>query len=896
MNTILPLSRLKLSDLPIAGGKAANLGELIRAGFKVPNGFCITTAAYRAFVDANGLAADILSLSESIDAADLNALEETSAQICARFIHGQIPAALREEILQAYTALNPYRRAVPVAVRSSATVEDLPGLSFAGQQDTYLNVLGQEELLQAVKACWGSLWTARALGYRARNSVSNRDLALAVVVQDMIASQLSGVMFTANPLTGRRLETVINAVLGLGEGLVSGQVEPDQYIVELPGKRILSKRLGDKAFSVRLQSSGGTFRQPEDARGRQALSDGQIAELAEISRQVTAHFKIPQDIEWAWADGHFHLLQSRPITTLFPLPDGVYPQNQLMVLFSFGAVQGMLDPITPLGRDVMRRLAVTIGRQFGLNVTPDTQPTFLVAAERLFVNLSGLAHHPVWRKVLRRVLPAIEPVTAVILQSVLDDPRLDGDKQHRRLRINLRLLRVFLPLGFNVLRNLLFPGYARRLLKRSIDATLERIHQRMQSSASLAERVRAVKEILYQFPLQMLGVMVPAVAAGQAAFQPLVAMAEGVADGPRLAFEITRGLPHNVTTEMDLALWETARVIVSDPQSADLFSCQTPGELARQYQAGRLPPAAQQAVSQFLQRYGARGVGEIDLGRSRWRDDPAPLLGLLADYLSIPPERSPAALFEQGARQADQAKAQLIEALRRTPGGWYKAAFARWAAPRVRELTGLRESPKFMAVRIFGILRQALDESEEGLIREGILEKSGDLYFLNFAEMTALAEGEQRDWRSLIALRRQLYEQEKQRKRVPRLLLSDGTVYYDAPAAQNEDENQVIRGSPVSPGIAEGRVRVVLDPRHAGLQPGEILVCPATDPGWTPLFLLAGGLVMEVGGMMSHGSVVAREYGIPAVVGVADATRRLVSGQRVSLDGTRGEIRLLEEE
>ena len=362
MTSIKLLQDLDKTDLLIAGGKGANLGALIQAGLPVPPGFCVITPAYRSFVEMNKLEMEIHKILEATRMDDPASLEKASDSIRACFQRGEMSAALADEIRQAYANL--HNPPGPVAVRSSATAEDLPDLSFAGQQDTYLNILGEAALLDAVIRCWASLWTARAIGYRARNQISHDEVALAVIVQQMVQSEASGVLFTANPLTGKRSETVIDATLGLGEALVSGQVEPDHYMVANSGEKILSKTLGAKGLSIQGQSGGGTVTLHHSAADRQALPDEQILALARLGQQAQTYFGSPQDMEWAWAEGRLYVVQSRPVTSLYPLPKGSAEQPLEVFLF-FGAWQGMLDPFTPIGQDAFSMLVVEIGKLLG---------------------------------------------------------------------------------------------------------------------------------------------------------------------------------------------------------------------------------------------------------------------------------------------------------------------------------------------------------------------------------------------------------------------------------------------------------------------------------------------------------------------------------------------------
>jgi phosphohistidine swiveling domain-containing protein len=883
---ILPLDTSK-PTLADAGGKGANLARLAQAGFPVPAGFVVATAAYDAFVAANDLSGWILNTIDSASPDDPQALEETSGAIRARFATAHVPPDIASAISDVYAALD----SPPVAVRSSATAEDLPGISFAGQQDTYLNVVGEKDLLRAVVDCWSSLWTARAIGYRARNGFSHADVSLAVVVQEMVDSETSGVLFTANPLTGRRTETVIEATLGLGEALVSGQVEPDRYLVDGTG-HVREKTLGTKARAIHARVGGGTAVIEQDAAQRQALPDEAILELARLGRRVADLFGAPQDAEWARVNGHFYILQSRPITTLYPLPEGMGPEP-LRVMASFGAVQGMLDPMTPIGQDAMRVAFVGAAQLFGRDYTEKTQPVLRLAGERLWIDITGLVRNRVGRRLAMAALPFVDPVAARALRRVIEEGRFPPPG-NLRLRTALHLLRLLVPMAIRAVRALFRPDVERRQMEQQIEALVGGFEGRMSSTADLQARVRLIRHMGHQVFQYVIPQFVPRFGMGMATLNLLRILASDLPDGESKVLALTRGLPHDVTTEMDLALWQIAQAIRADPDAAAHCRQTDAKTLATEYRRGQLPQAAQAAVAAFMARYGVRGLAEIDLGRPRWHEDPAPVMQALQSYLQIAAaDRAPDVAFERGRAAAEAGIEQLAAAVRRTRGGWVKSRLVRWAAHRMRALAGLRESPKFAAVRIFGIMRAALLESGQALVEKGALSQPDDVCFLYLAELEVLAADEQRDWVHLIQERRQTYARERLRRQTPRLLLSDGQAFYESGTVTQADNEDVITGSPVSPGVVEGTVHVVLDPHRAQLAPGEILVCPGTDPSWTPLFLAAGGLVMEVGGMMTHGSVVAREYGIPAVVGVHEATRRLHTGQRIRVDGNSGQIAIL---
>jgi pyruvate,water dikinase len=495
----------------------------------------------------------------------------------------------------------------------------------------------------------------------------------------------------------------------------------------------------------------------------------------------------------------------------------------------------------------------------------------------------------------------LEPSIGRILDVLAADPRLGTGKGRMKLSTLVRLSRFALPMIPAVIHTLHNPEKAHEDVYRGLEDFSSRAYFAQQGDrfVRLADIISFLRDrtVTNAFKV-ILPRFVPLIGPSIASLGLLTELSgqkdagdHGIAP---LVLEVTRGLPHNVTTEMDLALWETARAIRADPESASRFASSSPDELSGAYLGGGLPSAAQQAITGFMQRYGMRGVGEIDLGSPRWREQPEPVMQTLQSYLRLTDENlAPDVLFARGAQVAGAAIEQLVAAARRQPGGWLKEKLVRGAARRVRALMGVREAPKYYAIRIMGMAREQILAVGSEFAAAGTIERADDLFFLYVSELDALSRNEPGDWKGIIAKRRADFEREARRRQVPRVLASDGRAFYEGLGSE-AGAGDVITGSPVSPGVVEGVVHVVFDPHATQLAPGEILVCPGTDPAWTPLFLAAGGLVTEVGGMMTHGSVVAREYGIPAVVGVHQATQRLKDGQRIRLDGTQGKIVLME--
>lgn len=881
------------ATLYAAGGKGANLSKLARAALPVPPGFLVTTQAYQRFVNENGLAtriAGILKALGSATDANIDALEVASQTIRTAFAQGRMPAEVEDAILADYDAIG----APPVAVRSSATAEDLPDLSFAGQQDTYLNQT-RETLLQAVIDCWSSLWTARAIGYRARNAIENELVSLAVVVQTMVQSEVSGVLFTANPLTGSRLESVIDATLGLGEALVSGQVEPDHYVVTTATGEIHERIVGAKALVIRGLAQGGT-ETVANLSSAPALTDAQVQKVIDLGVRVQALYDgFPQDIEWALAEGALYLLQSRPITSLFPLPANAQ-SDPPSILFSFAAVQGVFDPLTPLGMSTFQIVGARVAHEIGYQFAPGDVPALKVAAERLWIDVTPLPTNRLGKRIMSFVLPKIVPAAAQALDemgyfsSTAETRPLPTPQSLAHLR------KLFEPIVRSAPRGLRHPNAARERFLAAMEEKLAELKQRAQQPQTLIERILFIDAMFAETVPLLLHNGVPLLLPALACQFGFLKLAQDAGMETATALNVTRGMPHNVTTEMDLALWDVAKSVRADDQSFATFLDSSASELAQRYLAGTLPKVAQQTLAAFLARYGMRGVAEIDMGRKRWREDPTQIMQTLQNYLRIDDQaHAPDAVFARGQQEAQATIDTVVDVLR-AQGKQRTARAAAFVASRARALAGLREYPKFTIIRLMGIARDMLDPVFADLAQQGVLDEAGDGVWLTMDELCALDAGYQIDWKALVCERKALYAREKQRTRLPIMLLGDGRVFYGDESVEEDETGETLRGQPVSAGVVEGVCHVVLEPHNAMLAHGEILVCPATDPAWTPLFLSAGGLVMEVGGMMTHGSVVAREYGIPAVIGVRNATTRLATGMRVRVNGSTGVITILDEE
>jgi pyruvate,water dikinase len=853
---VLDLAQLSADDIAAVGGKAANLGELIRAGFDVPPGFCITTEAYRRAVRGTSVEAGTVTDAAAARAAVLGA---------------PFPESVAAAVRDAYARLESGADG-PVAVRSSATAEDLPGASFAGQQDTYLDVAGIDDVLDAVQRCWASLWTDRAVAYRAAQGIDGAGVALAVVVQRMVDAESAGVLFTADPVTGRRRQAVLDAARGLGDAVVSGAVDPDHFVVDTGTARILDRRRGIRA--------------DEQAA---CLTDAQVKALASLGDRVETAFGTPQDIEWAVdADGHAWLTQSRPITTLYPVPVRAarLPAGDTRVFFCITLAQGLHRPVTPMGIAALRVIGSgfldLVGRRPDRIV--DGPGGFAVSGDRIFVDATPVVRSSVGREIFPRALDVMEARSAVVLRGLFDDPRFSVLPRSRRrfARPALHLAaRVRLPLL--VVQALASPAVAQRRVRRLADEVRA---WAVPAGGDIPTRVDGVVDLLFRaMPLA------PRSLPGALVGFGMLGLAGRLLRGstqPGDLQAVLRSVPDNVTTEMDLDLWQVAVRARDDPDSAAALRTRTARELADGYGTGSLPAVLQRAMSAFLDRYGHRTVAEIDLGMPRWSEDPAHLFGVLSGYLRLDADAaSPARHFADGARDAKAMMRTLAGRARRR--GRLRAAAVRFSLRRARALVGMREMPKFLVITAMSGARAAMLQIGRELSDAGRIAQPEDVFFLDFDETKRAAAGD--ELKATVRERRDRYDAELRRRHVPRVLLSDGTEP-EAVGSGSAVAAEALRGTPASAGTVTAPARVILDPVGAHLEPGEILVAPSTDPGWTPLFLTAGGLVMEMGGANSHGAVVAREYGIPAVVGVPRATETITTGAEVTVDGAAGVVSL----
>lgn len=889
---VLDLREIDQSLSVSAGGKGANLGELlVIEGVRVPAGFCVTTEAYKRIINQNAALDGLLDELAGLPVTAHSAISTTCASIRGLIEALPIP---REIVLAIDAQLTRLGTQGAYAVRSSATAEDLPHASFAGQQDTYLNIVGRDAILQHISRCWASLFTDRAVIYRMQNGFDHRKTYLAVVVQQLIVPQAAGILFTADPVSGNRKVSSIDASFGLGEALVAGLVNPDRYQVR--DGQVTDKHISTKAQGIYALQEGGTALRAvaPGLQNRQVLTDEQIVQLDNLGRKIEAHFGSPQDIEWCLADGMFYIVQSRPITTLFPIP--VVHDEEKHVYVSVGHQQMMTDAIKPLGISVW--------------MLTGTRPIFKTSGGRLFVDVTTGLSSQAGRQQLLDVLGHSDPLIKDALTTLIERdfiPLAANDnsipspiKSHKGMSAQDILAEA----GND-------PSIVDDLIRNS-ETSLARLQQHIATKTGL-EVLECILEDLQQqrtqrtSDMKSLGVIMAAI---HAAAWINEQMYDWLGE-KNVADTLSLSVPNNVTSEMGMALLDVADVVRPYPAIVEYLqqvsfgpASATEGKQPSGTIAGRHHDddflaglcrldggqEVRDALEAFLRKYGMRCTGEIDITRPRWRERPVALAPiLLANVKNLTPGESKRK-FEQGRQEAQKKAQDLLSRLKLLPDGERKAAETKPMIDLLRNFIGYREYPKYDIVRRYFIYKQALLQEAERLVQARVLDDREDIYYLSIEELQEVLRTQQVNY-SLIRQRKEAYKL-YEKLMPPRVMTSEGEIITgqykraDLPAG-------AIAGLAVSSGVIEGRARVILQVENADIAEGDILVTSFTDPSWTPLFVSIKGLVTEVGGLMTHGAVIAREYGLPAVVGVERATQLIKDGQRIRVNGTDGYVEIL---
>lgn len=867
---VVSFQEIDKTQLLLVGGKGLNLGKLAKIqGIQVPEGFCVTTEAYQKALEQNEAFHELLAQLTLLKVEDRNQIGEISRKIRKIIMEVEIPSDVVKAVAH---YLSQFGDEHAYAVRSSATAEDLPHASFAGQQDTYLNIIGKEAILRHISKCWASLFTDRAVIYRTQNGFDHNQVYLAVIIQRMVFPQASGILFTADPITSNRKLLSIDASFGLGEALVSGLVSADCYKVQ--EGEIVDKRIATKKLAIYGRKEGGTETQQidPDQQKTQTLAEQQILQLARIGRQIEAYFGCPQDIEWCLVDDTFYIVQSRPITTLYPIPEANDGENHIYV--SVGHQQMMTDPMKPLGLS------------FFLLTTPAPMRK---AGGRLFVDVTHMLASLDSRKMLLNSMGQHDPLMKDALITIIERgdfiKSLPNDKQEQSS--GKRNKSVSSPDSRAQIEN--DPTIVSDLIKSS-QRSIEELKQNIQTKLGsdlfdfILEDIQILKKIL--FDPQSSAVFMAAIDASSWINEK---MKEWLGE-KNVADTLSQSVPNNITSEMGLALLDVADVIRPYPEVMDYLQNVKDDNFLDELVKIDGGQETQEAIIAYLSKYGMRCAGEIDITKTRWSEKPITLVPVILNNIKNFEPNASHRKFEQGRRVALKKEQELLDRLKQLPDGEQKAKETKQMINLIRNFIGYREYPKYGMINRYFLYKKALLKEAKQLVQANVIHEKEDIYYLTFEELHEVVRTNKLDYQ-IISKRKDEYKL-YEKLTPPRVITSDGEIIVGEYKRENLPAEAIV-GLPVSSGVIEGRARVILNIEDADLEDGDILVTTFTDPSWTPLFVSIKGLVTEVGGLMTHGAVIAREYGLPAVVGVENATKLIKDGQRIRVNGTNGYIEIL---
>ncbi|PFL42951.1 phosphoenolpyruvate synthase [Bacillus cereus] len=864
---VLDFQEIENTQLSLVGGKGLNLGELSSVqGLQVPEGFCVTTVGYEKAIEQNEELQTLLQQLTKLKMEERAQIGEMSKKIREVIMAVEIPTDVVEAVAH---YLSRFGNEHAYAVRSSATAEDLPYASFAGQQDTYLNIIGEEAILQHVRKCWASLFTERAVTYRMQNGFEHNQVSICVVVQKMVFPEASGILFTADPITSNRKVLSIDASFGLGEALVSGLVSADNYKVK--EGEISETMIATKKIAIYAVKEGGTETKQIDPvqQKLQTLSEQQILQLAQIGRQIEAYFGCPQDIEWCLVDDTIYIVQSRPITTLYPIPEVNDGENHVYI--SVGHQQMMTDAMKPLGLSF-----------FLLT----TSAPMRKAGGRLFVDATQRLASPASRDYLINTLGKSDPLIRDALTTVVERDNfiklLPDDEKGKSVGKSVPPANSQPEIEND-------PAIVTNLIQNS-QASLEELKQNMQLKSGvdvldfILEDIQQLKKVLFN-PQSIAVIM-----AGMNASTWINEKMEQWLGEKNAADTLSQSVQNNITSEMGLALMDVADVIRPYKEVITYLQHVEDDSFLNELVQFKGGEEARDAILIFLNKYGMRCSGEIDITKTRWSEKPTTIIPMILNNIRDFEYGASKRKFEEGLQEALKKEEELVDRLQHLSGGKQKVEETKRMIRNIRNFIGYREYPKYGMINRYFIYKQALLKEAEQLVQSGVIREVDDIYYLTFEELHEVVCTNKLDYELIQKQKNdyKLYE----KLTPPRIMTSDGEIITGKYKRENLPDDAIV-GLPVSSGVIEGRARVILNMEEANLEEGDILVTAFTDPGWTPLFVSIKGLVTEVGGLMTHGAVIAREYGLPAVVGVENATKLIKDGQRIRVHGTEGYIEVL---
>ena len=881
MNYIRWFHEIDRSESGLVGGKGANLGELTRSGLPVPPGFCITSTAYQDFIHFSGLDRVVMDNLASIRLDDLEDVKRRSALIQSSILSSPVLPEIVDEVSASYyQLLHQTTQDIPLAVRSSATAEDQASASFAGQLETYLNIRGVPALLEHIKLCWASLWAERVVSYITNQGLDHRSVSMSVVVQTMIPSEVSGVLFTANPVTGKQDEAVINASWGLGEAIVSGLVSPDTITARKSDGRVIDRQIGVKELMVTYAAGGGTEELPVPAelRTRFSVTDQQVAELTMLGNRIEAHYGKPQDIEWGYYAGNWYLLQSRPITTLKPQPERQYPAgdfNRTMFIEIFP------DPLSPVFMSVIEPLFKDM-LDFTFRALGFEPPKGVQA-------IGAFYNQPYFnREYIAAAFLPLSPAVREPLIAQIVNPFGSGEET-----THIELSRPFIHMASRILRFMIrFPKQLPGLLAtyRAEIAQAEEFPYQIASEAEICEQIYRLP---FEYANKLLNNDFLMIAVIGRSYRVLGALLNRYyhADTEEVVAKLISGVTGNVTMETNKRLWDLAQIARSAPSVGAVLrsndSTQARILLYNTEEGGEFI----QAMDRFLDEFGHREV-RMDILYPTWGEDPEPVYSFIRSYLDADESQSPYRQQDRLIKERQQLTRLVMKDVEKSiTGRLIIAPIFKWILNQTQIHTRERDTMHFEMTRLFPPIRRLMQELGERWVERGLLDKSEDVFYLEINEMVEMAKSPQ-PVQDKVGARKDAFLYAQQHA-CPNIIRNGEEIMGAEVAEVGMSGLQGIAGSP---GVVTGLSRIIKGPDEFNrLKKGEVLVAPITNPVWTPLFSIASAVITEVGGILSHGAIVAREYGIPAVMSVAGATRLLQDGQRITVDGNKGLVYLEDE-
>lgn len=877
---VAKFSEISKSSLPEVGGKALNLGLLCKNGFNVPEGFVVTTEAFKKFINSCAYMNSYYSKLSKLKVNETNAINKLSKEIISYIKSANMPYVIEKSVRNIF---NNFDFEGSFAVRSSGTAEDLPYASFAGQHDSYLNIMGIESIIFHIKKCWASLFTTRAILYRLKNGFNHKKVFLSVVVQRMIPSESSGVMFTADPINENRNTTCINAVYGLGETLVQGIAPSDLYKVKL--NNIIEKNIKTKTIGMYNNNRGGIAKKSisDSLKKSQVLSDKEILKLSKIGKDIEDFYGAPQDIEWAYYNKKLYILQSRGITTLYPIPK---THNDFFhVYMSFGHQQMMTNAIKPLGISVASFFCMPRDKSSKEVKNPFVKDI----GSRAYIDITEVLKTPILKNTLLYKSPMMDELMINSIKEATSSDDFKHSKiEHSSIKhIIASNLSTMLVSFLKETKNDASLTWLQRTnatidnICTTFDTNLKKLSGKDAMNYIQNEILNSLNRIFLTLP--------PATQIGMLSQKSLQKKYNKYFGESLNIQTLNKSLRGNVTAEMGLAIGDLGDIARKYPEVLNYLKRTNNPNFIDKLKRFNGGPKFYDALTDFLGKYGMRCPGEIDITNERWIENPLSLIPSIISVANAKSYGEHKINFDKGLKDVEKERNKIISKAKAKGLSKNKIDNLDKLIDTFRKGIALREHFKYCLIRIFWIIKKSILKEAAILEDIGIIDEKEDVYYLWFYEIHDVVENKFKgNLKDTIKSRKEAYIRNG-KLNPPRVITSNGELYYGNYVNKDIPSNS-LPGIPVSQGVIEGKARVILNPNNAHFESGEILIAPFTDPGWTTLFISSKALVTEVGGLMTHGAVIAREYGMPAVVGVKNATKLIKTGDRIRVNGFSGYV------